>query len=209
MAGNSCIYTHIENDGAHIEILSFPLFSGACLLLPYSFCFSQRLVSRLSKCPTVGSQSPGPLRSSAASAAPAGPGSAFSAHTGHKHCWLPSGAARWRGQVRMRLTVVYETMVLHEASDILTLESFLLSTRYPISSQGEECPPPPPVSWGHVTGLQASLLGHLKGFVKNLDNPAQRESSLAVIPAYLVYLQAYYHQLSRQVQVPASCTSHM
>lgn len=67
-----------------------------------------------------------------------------------------------------------------------------------VSSQGEDCPPPPPVSWGHVTGLQASLLGHLKGFVKSLDNPAQTESSLTVIPAYLVYLDAYYHQLSRQ-----------
>lgn len=123
MAGDSCIY---KSGGAHIAH-TFPLSSGACLLLPYSFYFSQRLVSRLSKCPTVGSQSPGLLRSSAASAAPAGPGSAFSAHTGHKHCWLPSGAARWRGQVQMRLTVVYETMVLHGASDILTLESFLLS----------------------------------------------------------------------------------
>ncbi|KAM3871245.1 RNA polymerase II-associated protein 1 [Diretmus argenteus] len=67
-----------------------------------------------------------------------------------------------------------------------------------VSSQGSECPPPPPVSWGHVTGLQASLLGQLKGFVKDLDNPVQIESSLALIPAYLVYLEAYYHQLSRQ-----------
>ncbi|XP_029316428.1 LOW QUALITY PROTEIN: RNA polymerase II-associated protein 1 [Cottoperca gobio] len=67
-----------------------------------------------------------------------------------------------------------------------------------VSSQGEECPPPPPVSWGHVTGLQPSLLGHLKGFVKSLDNPVQKECSLAVIPAYLTYLEAYYHQLSRQ-----------
>ncbi|XP_034078479.1 RNA polymerase II-associated protein 1 [Gymnodraco acuticeps] len=67
-----------------------------------------------------------------------------------------------------------------------------------VSSQGQECPPPPPVTWGHVTGLQASLLGHLKGFVKSLDNPVQQESSLAVIPAYLTYLEAYYHQLSRQ-----------
>ncbi|KAK9533712.1 hypothetical protein VZT92_008813 [Zoarces viviparus] len=67
-----------------------------------------------------------------------------------------------------------------------------------VSSQGEECPPPPPVSWGHVTGLQASLLGHLRGFMKNLDNPVQKDISLVVIPAYLVYLEAYYHQLSRQ-----------
>ncbi|XP_070698735.1 RNA polymerase II-associated protein 1 isoform X2 [Pempheris klunzingeri] len=67
-----------------------------------------------------------------------------------------------------------------------------------VSCQGEECPPPPPVSWSHVTGLQPSLLGHLKSFVKSLDNPVQKGSSLAVIPAYLVYLEAYYHQLSKQ-----------
>ncbi|KAK2891816.1 RNA polymerase II-associated protein 1 isoform X2 [Channa argus] len=67
-----------------------------------------------------------------------------------------------------------------------------------VSSMGKECPPPPVVSWGHVTGLQASLLGHLKGFVKSLDNPVQKDSSLTLIPAYLVYLEAYYHQISKQ-----------
>uniref|UniRef100_A0A3Q3RFS5 RNA polymerase II associated protein 1 n=1 Tax=Mastacembelus armatus TaxID=205130 RepID=A0A3Q3RFS5_9TELE len=51
-----------------------------------------------------------------------------------------------------------------------------------VSSQGEECPPPPPVSWGHVTGLQALLLGHLKGLVKSLDNPVQKDHSLVLIP---------------------------
>ncbi|XP_026163932.1 RNA polymerase II-associated protein 1 isoform X2 [Mastacembelus armatus] len=67
-----------------------------------------------------------------------------------------------------------------------------------VSSQGEECPPPPPVSWGHVTGLQALLLGHLKGLVKSLDNPVQKDHSLVLIPAYLIYLEAYYYQLSKQ-----------
>ncbi|XP_070836075.1 RNA polymerase II-associated protein 1 [Chaetodon trifascialis] len=84
------------------------------------------------------------------------------------------------------------TQVTHTAGCHQELQAGL------VSSQGEECPPPPPVSWGHVTGLQASLLGQLKGFVKSLDSPVQKESSLAVIPAYLAYLEAYYHQLSRQ-----------
>ncbi|XP_041809436.1 RNA polymerase II-associated protein 1 [Chelmon rostratus] len=84
------------------------------------------------------------------------------------------------------------TQVTHTAGCHQELQAGL------VSSQGEECPPPPPVSWGHVTGLQASLLGQLKGFVKSLDNSVQKESSLAVIPAYLVYLEAYYHQLSKQ-----------
>uniref|UniRef100_A0A665VT34 RNA polymerase II associated protein 1 n=1 Tax=Echeneis naucrates TaxID=173247 RepID=A0A665VT34_ECHNA len=70
-----------------------------------------------------------------------------------------------------------------------------------VSSQGEECLPPPEVSWGHVTGLQASLVGHLKGFVKSLDNPVERDCSLALIPAYLVYLEAYYRQLTKQVHM--------
>nr|XP_020446761.1 RNA polymerase II-associated protein 1 [Monopterus albus]XP_020446762.1 RNA polymerase II-associated protein 1 [Monopterus albus]XP_020446763.1 RNA polymerase II-associated protein 1 [Monopterus albus] len=67
-----------------------------------------------------------------------------------------------------------------------------------VSSHGEECPPPPPVSWGHVTGLQAALLGQLKGFVRSLDNPVEKDNSLTLIPAYLVYLEAYYHKLSKQ-----------
>lgn len=92
-------------------------------------------------------------------------------------------------------------MLLHEASQS-TPEYFFFLLNPPLSSQGEECPPPPPVSWSHVSGLQASLLGHLKSFVKSLDNPVQKESSLAVIPAYLAYLEAYYHQLSRQVLLP-------
>ncbi|XP_074548093.1 RNA polymerase II-associated protein 1 isoform X2 [Halichoeres trimaculatus] len=84
------------------------------------------------------------------------------------------------------------TQVTHTAGCHQELQTGL------VSSQGEECPPPPPVSWSHVTGLQASLLGHLKAFVKSLDDPVQKESSLAVIPSYLIYLQAHYHQLSRQ-----------
>ncbi|KAK2826025.1 hypothetical protein Q5P01_020239 [Channa striata] len=67
-----------------------------------------------------------------------------------------------------------------------------------VSSKGEECPPPPPVSWSHVAGLQASLLGHLKGFVKSLNNPVLKDSSLTLIPSYLVYLEAYYRQISKQ-----------
>nr|XP_061798928.1 RNA polymerase II-associated protein 1-like [Nerophis lumbriciformis] len=67
-----------------------------------------------------------------------------------------------------------------------------------VSSSGDECPPPPPVSWGHVTGLPAPLLGHLKSFVKGLDNPLQRDCSLALIPAYLIYFEAFYHQRSKQ-----------
>lgn len=66
------------------------------------------------------------------------------------------------------------------------------------SSDAEECLPPPPVCWTHVSGLQPTVVSHLKGFVKGLDSDAQRKISLVLIPAYLVYLQAYYHQLSLQ-----------
>uniref|UniRef100_A0A3P8QGK0 RNA polymerase II associated protein 1 n=1 Tax=Astatotilapia calliptera TaxID=8154 RepID=A0A3P8QGK0_ASTCA len=82
----------------------------------------------------------------------------------------------------------------------LALLSLLTQVTHTAESGGsKECPPPPPVSWGHVTGLQTSLMGHLKGFIKNLDDPLQKDGSLTLIPVYLVYLEAYYHQLSRQV----------
>uniref|UniRef100_A0A3Q2P2A8 RNA polymerase II associated protein 1 n=1 Tax=Fundulus heteroclitus TaxID=8078 RepID=A0A3Q2P2A8_FUNHE len=84
------------------------------------------------------------------------------------------------------------TQVTHTAGCHQELQAGMLR------AQGEECPPPPPVSWGHVAGLQPLLLGQLKGLIKGLDNPRQKESVLTLIPAYLVYLQAYYHQLSRQ-----------
>lgn len=51
-----------------------------------------------------------------------------------------------------------------------------------------------------MTGLQQSLVAHLKGFVKALDSHVHKETSLVLIPAYFVYLQAYYHQMSKQVQ---------
>lgn len=123
-------------------------------------------------------------------------------HTAGCHQELQAGVVRCRWGSKCFFMKLFCYMKHHTNA----LKSFLC-TCYPLcfhySSQGEECPPPPPVTWGHVTGLQASLLGHLKGFVKSLDNPVQKESSLAVIPAYLVYLEAYYHQLSRQVPLPA------
>ncbi|XP_068615577.1 RNA polymerase II-associated protein 1-like [Brachionichthys hirsutus] len=84
------------------------------------------------------------------------------------------------------------TQVTHTAGSHQELQAAV------VSSKGEERPPPPPVSWGQVTGLKAPLLGHLKGFLKSLDDPFQRESSLTVIPVYLVYLESYYQQFSRQ-----------
>lgn len=84
------------------------------------------------------------------------------------------------------------TQITHTAGCHQELQSAMLS------SGGEECLPPPPVCWEHVSGLQQTLVSHLKGFVKGLDCDAQRETSLVLIPAYLVYLQAYYHQLSQQ-----------
>ncbi|KAM4724234.1 RNA polymerase II-associated protein 1 [Anableps anableps] len=93
---------------------------------------------------------------------------------------------------RLSALLALLTQVTHTAGCHLELQAGM------VRAQGEECPPPPPVSWGHVTGLQPLLLGHLKGVVKGLDNPVQKDSVLTLIPAYLVYLQAYYHQLSRQ-----------
>uniref|UniRef100_A0AAV2JEN9 Tyrosine-protein kinase receptor n=1 Tax=Knipowitschia caucasica TaxID=637954 RepID=A0AAV2JEN9_KNICA len=93
---------------------------------------------------------------------------------------------------RLQALVCLLTQITHTAGCHQELQAAMLS------SGDEECLPPPPVCWEHVSGLQQTLVSHLKGFVKGLDDEAQREISLTLIPAYLVYLQAYYHQLSRQ-----------
>lgn len=93
---------------------------------------------------------------------------------------------------RLQALLALFTQITHTAGCQQELQAAMLS------SQEEQCPPPPPVSWNHVSGLHASLLSHLKSFIVNLDDPVQRDTSLALIPAYLVYLNAYYHQLSRQ-----------
>ncbi|XP_062325700.1 RNA polymerase II-associated protein 1 [Osmerus eperlanus] len=93
---------------------------------------------------------------------------------------------------RTQALVTLLTQVTHTAGCHQELQAGL------VSSQGAECPPPPPVSWGHVSGLQPMVLGLLKGCVRGLDNPAQRPSCLTLLPAYLLYLGAYYSQLSGQ-----------
>uniref|UniRef100_A0A8C1DFN6 RNA polymerase II associated protein 1 n=1 Tax=Cyprinus carpio carpio TaxID=630221 RepID=A0A8C1DFN6_CYPCA len=69
------------------------------------------------------------------------------------------------------------------------------------SAQGTECPPPPPVVWSHVTGLQPTVISSLKGFVRALDGPAQMSSALILLPSYLLYIEAYYSQLCVQVGI--------
>lgn len=93
---------------------------------------------------------------------------------------------------RLLALVSLLTQVTHTAGCHQELQTAMLS------SGGDDCPPPPPVSWAHVTGLQQSLVAHLKGFVKALDSHVHKETSLVLIPAYFVYLQAYYHQMSKQ-----------
>uniref|UniRef100_A0A671N8Y1 RNA polymerase II-associated protein 1-like n=1 Tax=Sinocyclocheilus anshuiensis TaxID=1608454 RepID=A0A671N8Y1_9TELE len=70
-----------------------------------------------------------------------------------------------------------------------------------VSAQGAECPPPPPVVWSHVTGLQPTVISSLKGCVRALDGPAQMSSALILLPSYLLYMEAYYSQLCVQVGI--------
>uniref|UniRef100_A0A3B4AK67 Uncharacterized protein n=1 Tax=Periophthalmus magnuspinnatus TaxID=409849 RepID=A0A3B4AK67_9GOBI len=93
---------------------------------------------------------------------------------------------------RLLALVCLLTQITHTAGCHQELQTAMLSTG------GEECLPPPPVCWEHVSGLQQTLVSHLKSYVKGLDCDDQREISLTLIPAYLIYLQAYYHQLSLQ-----------
>ncbi|XP_076834732.1 RNA polymerase II-associated protein 1 isoform X2 [Brachyhypopomus gauderio] len=84
------------------------------------------------------------------------------------------------------------TQVTHTAGCHQELQAALLS------SHGTENLPPPPVMWGHVTGLQPTVLGLLKGCVRSLDDPGQRSSALTLLPCYMVYMGAFYSQLSVQ-----------
>lgn len=58
-----------------------------------------------------------------------------------------------------------------------------------------------PVMWGHITGLQLKVLGLLKGCVRTLGDHVQRESTLRLVPPYLLYIGSFYSQLSIQVNV--------
>ncbi|XP_072545806.1 RNA polymerase II-associated protein 1 [Salminus brasiliensis] len=93
---------------------------------------------------------------------------------------------------RVQALLVLLTQVTHTAGCHQELQSGLLN------SQGTESLPPPPVMWSHVTGLQATLIGLLKGCVRALDDPSQKSSTLALLPAYLIYMGAFYSQLRVQ-----------
>lgn len=82
------------------------------------------------------------------------------------------------------------------------------------SAQGTECPPPPPVLWSHVTGLQPTVISSLKGCVRALDGSSQMSSALILLPSYLLYVEAYYSQLcvqvgiyKKEISIKASVTS--
>lgn len=79
-----------------------------------------------------------------------------------------------------------------------------------VSAQGTECPPPPPVVWSHVTGLQPTVISSLKGCVRALDGPAQMSSALILLPSYLLYVEAYYSQLCVQSSFqPVQCLQEL
>uniref|UniRef100_A0AAR2JP44 RNA polymerase II associated protein 1 n=1 Tax=Pygocentrus nattereri TaxID=42514 RepID=A0AAR2JP44_PYGNA len=86
----------------------------------------------------------------------------------------PSGPLLVLELHRVKALLVLLTQVTHTAGCHQELQSGLLN------SQGTESLPPPPVTWSHVTGLQATLIGLLKGCVRALDDPGQRTSTLAL-----------------------------
>lgn len=96
----------------------------------------QRPVPKLSKGLAVSPPSPGHLRCSAAPPAPVGPGSLVSTHTGHKHCWLPSGAARWHGQVQIR-TILWIHAV---AAEGIKQQTFFFFYMLPSQLSGRRLP---------------------------------------------------------------------
>uniref|UniRef100_A0A672RD76 RNA polymerase II associated protein 1 n=1 Tax=Sinocyclocheilus grahami TaxID=75366 RepID=A0A672RD76_SINGR len=79
-----------------------------------------------------------------------------------------------------------------------------------VSAQGTECPPPPPVVWSHVMGLQPTVISSLKGCVRAVDGPAQMSSARILLPSYLLYIEAYYSQLCVQSSFqPVQCLQEL
>ncbi|XP_017332587.1 RNA polymerase II-associated protein 1 [Ictalurus punctatus] len=121
----------------------------------------------------------------------------------HKPC-APSEALLVLELQRVKALLVLLTQVTHTAGCHQELQSGLLS------SQWDECLPPPPVTWSHVSGLQPTLTGILKGCVRKLDDPSQRSSTLSLLPSYLIYMGAYYSQFSVQSSFqPVQCLQEL
>ncbi|ROL44981.1 RNA polymerase II-associated protein 1 [Anabarilius grahami] len=79
-----------------------------------------------------------------------------------------------------------------------------------VNAQGTECPPPPPVLWSHVTGLQPIVISSLKGCVRALDGSSQMSSALILLPSYLLYVEAYYSQFCVQSSFqPVQCLQEL
>ncbi|XP_030641630.1 RNA polymerase II-associated protein 1 [Chanos chanos] len=105
---------------------------------------------------------------------------------------------------RIRALLMLLTQVTHTAGCHQELQASLAS------SQDAESLPPPPVTWGHVTGLQPTLIGLLKGCLKTLDDPVQRACALSLLPSYLLYVGAFYSQLSIQNSFqPVECLQEL
>ncbi|XP_006643123.2 RNA polymerase II-associated protein 1 [Lepisosteus oculatus] len=105
---------------------------------------------------------------------------------------------------RAEALITLLTNVTHTAGCHQELQADLAS-----SPEGQHLPPPP-VEWSHVTGLRPFVEGLLKACVKGLADPAQREAVLSLVPSHLVYLGAFYTQLSRQGSFrPVDCLQEM
>ncbi|XP_022528268.2 RNA polymerase II-associated protein 1 [Astyanax mexicanus] len=105
---------------------------------------------------------------------------------------------------RVQALLLLLTQVTHTAGCHQELQSALLN------SQGTESLPPPPVTWSQVTGLQPTVIGLLKGCVMTLDDPSQRSRTLTLLPSYLIYLGAFYSQLSLQSSFqPVQCLQEL
>ncbi|XP_036397895.1 RNA polymerase II-associated protein 1 isoform X1 [Megalops cyprinoides] len=98
------------------------------------------------------------------------------------------------------------SLELHRALAFLTVLTYITHTAGcqqelqtgPESYQDSECPPPPPVKWCHVTDLQPSIVGWLKRCVKTLEDPAHSDSMVMLVSSQILYLGAFYSQLSTQ-----------
>ncbi|KAL4656489.1 RNA polymerase II-associated protein 1 isoform X1 [Arapaima gigas] len=118
--------------------------------------------------------------------------------------WPPGYALRPLELQRVQALHTLLTNVTHTAGCHQELQASLAS------SQDTECPPPPPVEWSHVLGLQHPLLASLKACIKLLGDPGQTENVLSLLPTHLLYLGAFYSRLSVQSSFcPVDCLQEL
>ncbi|KAG8449445.1 hypothetical protein GDO86_016194 [Hymenochirus boettgeri] len=100
------------------------------------------------------------------------------------------------GIQRAASAVTLLTHVTQTAGCAAELEAQLCSTQ--VEEKQEQIPPPPPVSWAHVTGLLPLVEGCLQKCLKEVSNPNSWDMIKPLTTALFNFLASYYQAARRQ-----------